>query len=290
MRGIILSGGSGTRLYPSTIAISKQLIPVYDKPMIYYPLSVLMLAGINEILIITTAKDLDSYKRLLGNGSQIGVKIFYKIQTKPKGLVDAFKIGKKFIGKHDVCLILGDNIFYGDGLTSYLHSSINIVKKKKNAVIFTYPVSNPSSYGILESKNNKITSIIEKPKKTQSKKAIVGIYFYPNVLLKYINLIKPSNRGELEISDLNNIILKKKKLEVQQMGRGFAWHDAGSPDNLHEVSQLIQIIEKRIGYKIGCIEEIALNNNWIKKKDLKKIIIKYENSQYGNYLKTLLGL
>ena len=210
MRGIILSGGSGTRLYPSTIAISKQLIPVYDKPMIYYPLSVLMLAGINEILIITTAKDLDSYKRLLGNGSQIGVKIFYKIQTKPKGLVDAFKIGKKFIGKHDVCLILGDNIFYGDGLTSYLHSSINIVKKKKNAVIFTYPVSNPSSYGILESKNNKITSIIEKPKKTQSKKAIVGIYFYPNVLLKYVNLIKPSNRGELEISDLNNIILKKK--------------------------------------------------------------------------------
>jgi glucose-1-phosphate thymidylyltransferase len=288
MRGIILSGGSGTRLYPSTIAISKQLIPVYDKPMIYYPLSVLMLAGINEILIITTAKDLDSYKRLLGNGSQIGVKIFYKIQTKPKGLVDAFKIGKKFIGKHDVCLILGDNIFYGDGLTSYLHSSINIVKKKKNAVIFTYPVSNPSSYGILESKNNKITSIIEKPKKTQSKKAIVGIYFYPNALLKYVNSIKPSNRGELEISDLNNIILKKKQLEVQQMGRGFSWHDAGSPDNLHEVSQLIQIIEKRIGYKIGCIEEIALNNNWIKKKDLKKIIIKYENSQYGNYLKTLL--
>jgi glucose-1-phosphate thymidylyltransferase len=288
MRGIILSGGSGTRLYPSTIAISKQLIPVYDKPMIYYPLSVLMLAGINEILIITTAKDLDSYKRLLGNGSQIGAKIFYKIQTKPKGLVDAFKIGKKFIGKHDVCLILGDNIFYGDGLTSYLHSSINIVKKKKNAVIFTYPVSNPSSYGILESKNNKITSIIEKPKKTQSKKAIVGIYFYPNALLKYVNSIKPSNRGELEISDLNNIILKKKQLEVQQMGRGFSWHDAGSPDNLHEVSQLIQIIEKRIGYKIGCIEEIALNNNWIKKKDLKKIIIKYENSQYGNYLKTLL--
>jgi glucose-1-phosphate thymidylyltransferase len=256
--------------------------------MIYYPLSVLMLAGINEILIITTAKDLDSYKRLLGNGSQIGAKIFYKIQTKPKGLVDAFKIGKKFIGKHDVCLILGDNIFYGDGLTSYLHSSINIVKKKKNAVIFTYPVSNPSSYGILESKNNKITSIIEKPKKTQSKKAIVGIYFYPNALLKYVNSIKPSNRGELEISDLNNIILKKKQLEVQQMGRGFSWHDAGSPDNLHEVSQLIQIIEKRIGYKIGCIEEIALNNNWIKKKDLKKIIIKYENSQYGNYLKTLL--
>jgi glucose-1-phosphate thymidylyltransferase len=288
MRGIILSGGSGTRLYPSTIAISKQLIPVYDKPMIYYPLSVLMLAGINEILIITSAKDLDSYKRLLGNGSQIGIKIFYKIQTKPKGLVDAFKIGKKFIAKHDVCLILGDNIFYGDGLTSYLHSSINIVKKKKNAVIFTYPVSNPSSYGILESKNNKITSIIEKPKKTQSKKAIVGIYFYPNELLKYVNSIKPSNRGELEISDLNNIILKKKQLEVQQMGRGFSWHDAGSPDNLHEVSQLIQILEKRIGYKIGCIEEIALNKKWISKNKIKKIVHKYSNSEYGKYLSSLI--
>ena len=288
MRGIILSGGSGTRLYPSTIAISKQLIPVYDKPMIYYPLSVLMLAGINEILIITTAKDLDSYKRLLGNGSQIGVKIFYKIQTKPKGLVDAFKIGKKFIAKHDVCLILGDNIFYGDGLTSYLQSSINIVEKKKNAVIFTYLVSNPSSYGILETKNNKITSIIEKPKKTQSKKAIVGIYFYPNELLKYVNSIKPSNRGELEISNLNNIILKKKKLEVQQMGRGFSWHDAGSPDNLHEVSQLIQIIEKRIGYKIGCIEEIALNKKWISKDEIKKIVDKYSNSDYVKYLNSLI--
>jgi glucose-1-phosphate thymidylyltransferase len=288
MKGIILSGGLGTRLYPSTTAISKQLIPVYDKPMIYYPLSVLMLAGIREILIITTVKDLRSYKILLGNGSQIGIKISYKTQKKPKGLVDAFKIGRKFIGKSDVCLILGDNIFYGDGLISYLDRSINIVKQKSNAVIFTYPVSNPNNYGILEKKNNKITSIVEKPKKTKSKKAVVGIYFYPNSLLKYVKSIKPSMRGELEITDLNNICLRNKKLEVQEMGRGFSWHDAGSPDNLHEASQLMQIIEKRIGYKIGCIEEIAFRNNWINKMHLKKIFKKYINSEYGSYLKRLI--
>jgi glucose-1-phosphate thymidylyltransferase len=288
MKGIILSGGLGTRLYPSTTAISKQLIPVYDKPMIYYPLSVLMLAGIREILIITTVKDLKSYKMLLGNGSQIGIKISYKTQKKPKGLVDAFKIGRKFIGKSDVCLILGDNIFYGDGLISYLDRSINIVKQKSNAVIFTYPVSNPNNYGILETKNNKITSIVEKPKKTKSKKAVVGIYFYPNSLLKYVKSIKPSMRGELEITDLNNICLRNKKLEVQEMGRGFSWHDAGSPDNLHEASQLMQIIEKRIGYKIGCIEEIALRNNWIDKMHLKKIFKKYINSEYGSYLRRLI--
>lgn len=288
MKGIILSGGLGTRLYPSTTAISKQLIPVYDKPMIYYPLSVLMLAGIREILIITTVKDLRSYKILLGNGSQIGIKISYKTQKKPKGLVDAFKIGRKFIGKSDVCLILGDNIFYGEGLISYLDRSINIVKQKSNAVIFTYPVSNPNNYGILEKKNNKITSIVEKPKKTKSKKAVVGIYFYPNSLLKYVKSIKPSMRGELEITDLNNICLRNKKLEVQEMGRGFSWHDAGSPDNLHEASQLMQIIEKRIGYKIGCIEEIAFRNNWINKMHLKKIFKKYINSEYGSYLKRLI--
>lgn len=288
MKGIILSGGLGTRLYPSTTAISKQLIPVYDKPMIYYPLSVLMLAGIREILIITTTKDLRSYKILLGNGSQIGIKISYKTQKKPKGLVDAFKIGRKFIGKSDVCLILGDNIFYGDGLISYLDRSINIVKQKSNAVIFTYPVSNPNNYGILETKNNKIISIVEKPKKTKSKKAVVGIYFYPNSLLRYVKSIKPSMRGELEITDLNNICLRNKKLEVQEMGRGFSWHDAGSPDNLHEASQLMQIIEKRIGYKIGCIEEIAFRNNWINKMHLKKIFKKYINSEYGSYLKRLI--
>ena len=288
MKGIILSGGLGTRLYPSTIAISKQLIPVYDKPMIYYPLSVLMLAGIREILIITTPKDILNYKRLLGNGHQIGIKIFYKIQIKPRGLVDAFILGKKFIGKSDVCLILGDNIFYGDGLISYLKRSINIVKQKNNAVIFTYPVLNPKNYGIIESKNKKIISIVEKPKKTTSKQAVVGIYFYPNSLLKYIKSIKPSDRGELEITDLNNIYLKNKKLEVQEMGRGFSWHDAGTPDNLIEASQLIQIIEKRIGYKIGCIEEVALHNHWINKTNLKKIVKKYINSEYGNYLKKLI--
>jgi glucose-1-phosphate thymidylyltransferase len=288
MKGIILSGGLGSRLYPSTISVSKQLLPVYDKPMIYYPLSILMLAGIREILIITTTKDLKSYKRLLGNGSQIGIKIFYKIQTKPRGLVDSFNVGKKFIGKKNVCLILGDNIFYGDGLKSYLENSINIVKNEDKAVIFTYPVSNPKNYGILESKNNKIISIIEKPKKTTSNHAVVGIYFYPNSVIKYIKLIKPSKRKELEITDLNNIFLKNKKLKVQEMGRGFSWHDAGSPDNLQEASQLIQIIEKRIGYKIGCIEEIALNKKWISKNKIKKIAEKYLNSEYGKYLNSLI--
>jgi glucose-1-phosphate thymidylyltransferase len=288
MKGIILSGGLGTRLYPSTISISKQLMPVYDKPMVYYPLSVLMLAGIREILIITTVKDLHSYKKLLGNGSQIGIKLSYKTQAKPEGLVDAFKIGKSFIGKSDVCLILGDNIFYGDGLISYLHQSINIVKHKRNAVIFTYPVLNPHNYGILKLRNNKIISIIEKPKNSSSNQAVVGIYFYPNSVIKYFKLIRPSKRGELEITDLNNIYLKKKKLSIQQMGRGFSWHDAGSPDNLHEVSQLIQIIEKRIGYKIACIEEVAFRNNWIGKIHLNKIIKKYSNSEYGNYLKKIL--
>jgi glucose-1-phosphate thymidylyltransferase len=290
MKGIILSGGLGTRLYPSTISVSKQLIPIYDKPMIYYPLSILMMAGIREILIITTAKDLKSYKRLLGNGLQIGIKIFYKIQTKPRGLADAFNIGKKFIGKKNVCLILGDNIFYGDGLKSYLKNSINIVKHEDKAVIFTYPVSNPKNYGVLKSKNNKIISIIEKPKKFSSNQAVVGIYFYPNSVIKYIKLIKPSKRKELEITDLNNIFIKNKKLTVQEMGRGFSWHDAGSPDNLQEASQLIQIIEKRIGYKIGCIEEIALYNGWISKIKLIKIAKKYVNSEYGNYLNKLIKL
>ena len=287
MRGIILSGGLGTRLYPATISVSKQLIPVFDKPMIYYPLSILMMAGIREILIITTSKDLKSYKRLLGNGSQIGIKIFYKIQIKPRGLADAFNVGKKFIGKKNVCLILGDNIFYGDGLKLYLKNSINIVNNEDKAVIFTYPVSNPKSYGVLRLKKNKVISIIEKPKKTTSNQAVVGIYFYPNSVVKYVKLIKPSKRKELEITDLNNIFLRKKKLEVQEMGRGFSWHDAGSPDNLQEASQLIQIIEKRIGYKIGCIEEIALYNGWISKSKLIKIFKKYANSEYGNYLKKL---
>lgn len=289
MKGIILSGGLGTRLYPSTLAVSKQLMPVYDKPMIYYPLSVLMLAGIKDILLITTAFDLKNYKKLFGNGSKIGIKLKYKIQKKPKGLVDAFILGKNFIGKDGVCLILGDNIFYGDGLLGYLKKSKEIVYKEKKAVIFTYPVSNPSDYGIVISKNNKFKKIIEKPKKTNSNKAVVGLYFYPNSILKYSKLVNFSKRKELEITDLNNIYLKRKQLAVLELGRGFSWHDGGSSSSLQDVSQFIQTIEKRMQYKIACIEEIAFNNKWISKKQLKKLSIKYSASEYGTYLKRIIS-
>jgi len=289
MRGIILAGGLGTRLYPSTLAVSKQLMPVYDKPMIYYPLSVLMLAGIRDILLITTAFDLKNYKKLFGNGSKIGIKLKYQIQKKPKGLVDAFIIGKNFIGKNSVCLILGDNIFYGDGFIDYLNKSKDIVYKEKKAVIFTYPVSNPSDYGIVSRKNNKFTKIIEKPKKTNSNKAVVGLYFYPNSILEYSKLVNFSKRKELEITDLNNIYLKKKELEVLELGRGFSWHDGGSPGSLQDVSQFIQTIEKRMQYKIACIEEIAFNNKWISKKQLIKLYIQNKNSEYGAYLKKIIS-
>jgi glucose-1-phosphate thymidylyltransferase len=289
MRGIILAGGLGTRLYPSTLAVSKQLMPVYDKPMIYYPLSVLMLTGIRDILLITTAFDLKNYKKLFGNGSKIGIKLKYQIQKKPKGLVDAFIIGKNFIGKNSVCLILGDNIFYGDGFIDYLNKSKDIVYKEKKAVIFTYPVSNPSDYGIVSRKNNKFTKIIEKPKKTNSNKAVVGLYFYPNSILEYSKLVNFSKRKELEITDLNNIYLKKKELEVLELGRGFSWHDGGSPGSLQDVSQFIQTIEKRMQYKIACIEEIAFNNKWISKKQLIKLYIQNKNSEYGAYLKKIIS-
>ena len=287
MKGIILSGGLGTRLYPSTIAVSKQLLPVYNKPMIYYSLSCLMLAKIKDILLITTEKDISSYKKLFGNGSHLGIKITYAIQRQPKGLVDAFYIGSKFIGKEDVCLILGDNIFYGDGFSDLLIESKKIVKNKKNAVIFTFPVKNPSEYGIANIVNDKLVSLVEKPKKIDKKNAVVGLYFYPNSVIKLAKKVKPSKRGEIEITDLNKVYLKLKKIEAVQMGRGYAWFDAGSVDSLHEVSQLIKSIENRMGYKIGCIEEIALKNNWITKKQLKIIAKKYYNSEYGLYVKSL---
>ncbi len=288
MRGIILAGGLGTRLYPSTLAVSKQLLPVYDKPMIYYPLSVLMLAGIRDILLITTAFDLRNYKKLFGDGSKIGIRLKYKIQKKPNGLVDAFILGRNFIGKNNVCLILGDNIFYGDGLVGYLKKTKEIVDKEKKAVIFTYPVSNPSDYGIVSSKNNKFSKIIEKPKKTNSNKAVVGLYFYPNSILEYSKLVNFSKRKELEITDLNNIYLKKNELEILELGRGFSWHDGGSPSSLQDVSQFIQTIEKRMQYKIACIEEIAFNNSWISKKQLKKLYIKNKSSEYGAYLRKII--
>jgi len=287
MKGIILSGGVGTRLYPSTIAVSKQLLPIYNKPMIYYSLSSLMLANIKDILLITTKKDINSYKSLLGNGSHLGIKITYAIQNKPRGLVDAFLVGSKFIGKDDVCLILGDNIFYGDGFSDLLIQLKKTVQSKKNAVILTFPVKNPLDYGVAKIVKNKLVSLIEKPKKSNSNDAIVGLYFYPNSVIQLAKKVKLSKRNELEITDLNKIYLKLKKIEVVKMGRGYAWFDAGSVDSLHEVSQLIKSIENRMGYKIGCIEEIALKNNWITKKQLKIIAKKYYNSEYGLYVKSL---
>jgi glucose-1-phosphate thymidylyltransferase len=287
MKGIILAGGLGTRLYPATLSVCKQLLPVYDKPMIFYPLSVLMLANIKDILIISRKEDLGKFKRLLGNGSSLGIKITYAVQNKPRGLVDAFIIGKKFIKKENVCLVLGDNLFYGDGLPKLLNDAINYVENKKKAIIFSYKVSNPSNYGVVKEKNNKIHSIIEKPKNSKSKDAIIGLYVYPNKVIELSKKIKPSKRGELEITDLNNLFLKEKKLELRKFGRGFAWFDTGSAENLYEASQLIRIMEKRIGYKIGCPEEISFNKNWIGIKKYEKNIKKYEKSEYGKYLKEI---
>lgn len=288
MKGIILAGGLGTRLYPATLSVCKQLLPVYDKPMIFYPLSVLMLANIKDILIISRKEDLNKFKKLLGNGTFLGIKITYAIQNKPKGLVDAFLIGKEFIKKDNVCLVLGDNLFYGDGLPKLLNDAINYVENKKKAIIFSYKVSNPSNYGVVKEKNNKILSIVEKPKNSKSKDAIIGLYVYPNNVIKLSTKIKPSKRGELEITDLNKLFLKEKKLELRKFGRGIAWFDTGSAENLYEASQLIRIMEKRIGYKIGCPEEISFNKEWIGKKKYEKIIKKYEKSEYGKYLKEII--
>ncbi len=288
MKGIILAGGLGTRLYPSTISVCKQLLPVYDKPMIYYPLSVLMLSNIREILIISTKNDLPKFKKLLGNGSLLGIKLSYSIQDKPKGLVEAFLIGKDFIKNESVCLILGDNLFYGDGLPGLLESSCNYVQKNKKAVIFSYKVKDPSNYGIVKLNKNTILNIQEKPKNTQSKDAVVGIYMYPNEVLRLSKKIKKSKRNELEISDLNNLFLKAKKLELRKLGRGTAWFDTGTVENLYEASQLIRIIEKRVGYKIGCLEEIAYKKKWISLSIFKKHIKKLSKSEYGNYLKEIL--
>ncbi len=288
MKGIILSGGLGKRLYPATFGISKQLLTVFNKPMIYYSLSSLMLADIKDILLITTPEDINNYKRLLGNGSRIGIKIKYKIQKKPRGIGEAFLLGSNFIGKDDVCLILGDNIFYGDGFIKLMKDSKKIVKSQNKSVIFTFPVKNPSDYGIAKFKKNKLISIIEKPSNPKSNDAVVGLYFYPNSVIQISKKIKPSKRGELEITDINQNFLKLKKLEVKKMGRGYAWFDAGTEEGLSEVSQLIKSIESRMGYKIGCLEEIAFIKKWITKTKIKRIINKYPESNYSKYLLNLL--
>jgi len=284
MKGIILAGGSGTRLYPSTRAISKQLIPIYDKPMIYYPLSVLMLAGIRDILIISTPEDLPRFQDLLGSGNDIGLKLSYVIQPSPDGLAQAFILGKEFIGNNDVCLILGDNIFYGHDLPLMLLSAIE--KAKNNlATVFGYHVHDPERYGVVEfDKNQKAVSIEEKPSIPKSNFAVTGLYFYPNDVVNHAAKLTPSDRGELEITSINQIYLRNKKLSVEIMGRGYAWLDTGTHESLLEASTFIEIIEKRQGYKIGCIEEIAFEKGFIDKTQLVKLAQDLKKNQYGKYL------
>ncbi len=286
LKGIVLAGGKGTRLYPITLSTSKQLLPIYDKPMIYYPISVLMLAGIKNILIISTPRDISGYRDLLGDGSSFGVKFSYEIQEEPNGLAQAFLIGKNFIGNDNVCLVLGDNIFYGRGLISVLKK---VAKRKKGATVFGYTVANPSSFGVVEfDKNMKVKKIIEKPKKTNSKYAITGLYFYDNDVVKYAESLKPSKRGELEITAINQIYLKKNTLSVELFGRGFAWLDTGTHENLIDAGNFISTIEKRQGLKTACLEEIGYNNKWITKKNLAKSIKKIGKNEYSDYLKLVM--
>jgi len=288
MKGIILAGGSGTRLHPLTLAVSKQLLPVYDKPMIYYPLSVLMLAGIREILIISTPHDLPNFERLLGDGSHYGVKLEYKIQPTPDGLAQAFIIGEEFIGNDDVCLVLGDNIFYGSGLQKLLINAKESVKEQGNAVVFGNYVSDPERYGVAEfDKNKKVLSIEEKPKNPKSNFAVVGLYFYPNSVIELAKKVKPSNRGELEITSVNQEYLERNNLKMEILGRGFAWLDTGTCDALSEATEFVKTIEKRTGLKIACLEEIALSFNWIDKTELKNQISSFKGTYY-DYLNNLL--
>jgi glucose-1-phosphate thymidylyltransferase len=286
MKGIVLAGGSGTRLYPLTIAVSKQLMPVYDKPMIYHPLSTLMLAGINEILIITTPDDQAAFKRLLGDGSALGCRFEYVAQPRPEGLAQAFILGADFIGKDPVALVLGDNIFYGSGMGTLLRNKLN----PDGAVVFAYQVHDPERYGVVEfDKQFRVLSIEEKPEKPKSNYAVPGLYFYDNEVVAISQNMKPSPRGELEITDVNKIYLGKSKLEVGVLDRGTAWLDTGTFDSLIQAGQFIEVIEKRQGLKIGCIEEIAYRNGWINDAQMEKLANMFMKSGYGVYLKNLIG-
>lgn len=285
MKGIILAGGSGTRLYPITKGVSKQLIPIYDKPMIYYPISVLMLAGIRDILIISTPLDLPGFKRLLGDGSQFGVHFGYAEQPSPDGLAQAFLIGEEFIGSDSVCLVLGDNIFYGSGFTGILRDTVAMVENRKKACVFGYQVSDPQRYGVAEfDKDGNCLSIEEKPEHPKSSYAVVGLYFYPNEVVEVAKNIKPSARGELEITTVNQRFLEQGKLKVQMLQRGFAWLDTGTHESLAEASSFIEVIEKRQGLKVACLEDIAYSQGWITREKLVEVAQPMAKNDYGRYL------
>lgn len=286
MKGIVLAGGSGTRLYPNTKGVSKQLLPIYDKPMIYYPLSVLMLAGIKDILIISTPDDIGGYKRLLSDGQQFGINISYAVQPSPDGLAQAFIIGEKFIGDDDVCLVLGDNVFYGHGFTPKL---VNAANRSKGATVFGYQVKNPQHFGVVAfDQDMRALSIEEKPEYPKSNYAVTGLYFYNNDVVKIAKTIKPSARGELEITCINNVYLERGDLNVEILGRGFAWLDTGTHESLLEASMFVQTIEHRQGYKIACLEEIAFNNGWLSVNDLRKMGKTMSKNSYGQYLLSLV--
>ncbi|WP_264229495.1 glucose-1-phosphate thymidylyltransferase RfbA [Acholeplasma laidlawii] len=286
MKGIILAGGKGTRLYPMTKVVSKQLLPIYDKPLIYYPLSVLLLASIKDVLVITTPEDIGLYKQLLGNGDSIGINLTYKVQAKPRGLAEAFILGEEFIGDDDVCLILGDNIFYGQDLTKILG---NAIKNNKGATIFGYPVNKPSDFGVVEIDNdNKIISIEEKPKEPKSNFAVPGLYIYDNSVIEIAKNVIPSARGELEITSINNEYLNRKKLDIVLLGRGMAWLDTGTPTGLLNASQYVEAVQNRQGFYISCLEEIAWRRGFINTLELKKIGESLKMTDYGQYILSLV--